>query len=197
MLARRLVGLLLPAVLALAVGGCSDSPTAPSSITVIAFGDSITFGVGTTGSNNYVSRLSARTGVPIENAGRPGDTTADALGRLDGSVLSRDPDIVIAFLGGNDILQGVPVSERIGNPPPSSNALDGPADGVGGFRWCFRLAVCRARAHGGGRLGLVNSSTRSGEGMVAESDRSRRGLHDSGPRQAGGRLARSAVPRRC
>jgi lysophospholipase L1-like esterase len=123
MLARRLVGLLLPAVLALAVGGCSDSPTAPSSITVIAFGDSITFGVGTTGSNNYVSRLSARTGVPIEKAGRPGDTTADALGRLDGSVLSRDPDIVIAFLGGNDILQGVPVSERIGRQSVSTTTI--------------------------------------------------------------------------
>ncbi len=115
MMSRRLFIGLLPALLALALAACDDSPTAPSSISVIAFGDSITFGVGTTGSNNYVSRLAARTGVPIENAGRPGDTTTDAVARLDGAVLARDPDIVIVLLGGNDILQGVPVSQRIGN----------------------------------------------------------------------------------
>ena len=107
MISRRLWTLLLPAVLALAIAGCRDSPTSPSVITAIAFGDSITFGVGTTGSNNYVARLSARTGVPIENSGRPGDTTADALGRLEGSVVARDADIVMVLLGGNDILQGL------------------------------------------------------------------------------------------
>ena len=115
MTARRLVAALLSAVLALSVAACGDTPTSPTSTTVIAFGDSITFGVGTTGANNYVSRLSGRTGVPIENAGRPGDTTGGALGRLDASVLSRDPDIVIVLLGGNDILQGVPVAQRISN----------------------------------------------------------------------------------
>jgi acyl-CoA thioesterase-1 len=115
MIPRRLFLSVLPAVLALAVAGCGESPTSPTSTTVVAFGDSITFGVGTTGSNDYVSRLAARTGVPVENAGRPGDTTADALGRLEGSVLARDPDIVIVLLGGNDILQGMPVGQRIGN----------------------------------------------------------------------------------
>lgn len=118
MIARRLFALRLAAILALAgahaCGG--SSPTTPSSsVTVVAFGDSLTAGFGTTGSGDYVSLLSNRTGVAIINAGRIGDTTADALGRINGAVLSRDPDIVIVLLGGNDLLQGVPVQQRISN----------------------------------------------------------------------------------
>lgn len=118
MISRRFFTVVLAAGLALAGGavqGCSDSPTAPSAVAVVAFGDSLTAGVGTTGDNDYVSVLSRRTGVAIINAGRPGDTTASALGRLDGAVLSRDADIVIVLLGGNDLLQGVPVAQRIDN----------------------------------------------------------------------------------
>ena len=116
MVSRRIFTILLAASVALAaVPGCDDSPTAPSSVTVVAFGDSITAGVGTSGSNDYVSVLSNRTGVSIINAGRPGDTTASALARIDSAVLSRDADIVIVFLGGNDLLQGVPVQQRIAN----------------------------------------------------------------------------------
>jgi acyl-CoA thioesterase-1 len=55
-----------------------------------------------------VSLLEARTGVPIVNAGRRGDTTADALARLERDVLSRDPRVVIVLLGGNDFLRRVP-----------------------------------------------------------------------------------------
>lgn len=116
MITRRAITALLAAFLTLAgASGCSDSPTAPSAITVVAFGDSLTAGVGTTGDNDYVSLLSNRTGVAIINAGRPGDTTASALARIDGAVLSRDADIVIVLLGGNDLLQGVPVQQRIAN----------------------------------------------------------------------------------
>ena len=116
MVSRRTFTLLLSASVALAaVPACNDSPTAPSAVTVVAFGDSITAGVGTTGDNDYVSRLADRTGVAIINASRSGDTTASALARIDSAVLARDADIVIVFLGGNDLLQGVPVQQRITN----------------------------------------------------------------------------------
>lgn len=118
MISRRVFTVLLAAGLSLAgaaAQGCSDSPTAPSAVTVVAFGDSLTAGVGTTGDNDYVSVLSNRTGVAIINAGRSGDTTATALARIDGAVLSRDADIVIVLLGGNDLLQSVPVQQRIDN----------------------------------------------------------------------------------
>jgi lysophospholipase L1-like esterase len=43
----------------------------------------------------------------VINAGRPGDTTASALQRLEQDVLSYAPDIVLITLGGNDLKNGV------------------------------------------------------------------------------------------
>lgn len=117
MISRRFfVSLIASLLVSLGAAGCgSSNPTAPAAVTVVALGDSITAGLGTTGNNDYVSRLSSRTGVSISNAGRIGDTTGDALNRLDSAVLSREPDIVIVFLGGNDVLQGVPIQTRVSN----------------------------------------------------------------------------------
>jgi|RhiMethySRZTD1v2_1073278.scaffolds.fasta_scaffold00388_13 lysophospholipase L1-like esterase len=115
---RRRFAVLIAAVAltAAAVPGCGgDSPSSPSAAaTVTALGDSITFGTGTTGSNDYVSLLSSRTGVSIVNSGRPGETTASALTRVD-AITGRDPDIVIVFLGGNDVLQGVSAAQSTSN----------------------------------------------------------------------------------
>ena len=72
---------------------------------IVALGDSITFGRDASHGNDYVSLLSARFGEPILNAGVSGDTTAEALLRLDNDVLSKDPRLVLVFLGGNDVLQ--------------------------------------------------------------------------------------------
>ena len=44
---------------------------------------------------------------PVINAGRPGDTTASALQRLEQDVLSYSPNIVLITLGGNDLKNGV------------------------------------------------------------------------------------------
>ncbi len=119
MISRRTFTQLLPALLALTVvftPACgSSNPASPSAVTVVAFGDSLTAGFGTSNGSDYVALLSNRTGVGIINAGRVGDTTADALGRIEPAVLSRDADIVIVLLGGNDLLQSVPVPQRVDN----------------------------------------------------------------------------------
>ncbi len=72
---------------------------------VIAFGDSLTAGVGALPGQDYVTQLSNKSGVPITNAGVSGNTTRDALARLNNDVLSKDPSVVLVWLGGNDILQ--------------------------------------------------------------------------------------------
>ncbi len=86
----------------------------PRSGPIIAFGDSLTEGVGSTQSN-LVDWLEAYTGYDIINAGISGDTTGDALLRITNSVLAHNPSIVLILLCGNDILQGLPVSQTFSN----------------------------------------------------------------------------------
>lgn len=87
----------------------ANVPSRGSSL--IAFGDSLTAGQGATAGNDYVSDLSRLIGKPVVNAGVNGDTTADALARIERDVLSRDPKVVIILLGGNDVLNGVAVKD--------------------------------------------------------------------------------------
>ncbi len=74
---------------------------------VIAFGDSLTEGVGAPAGQGYVDELEERLGIGVVNAGVSGDTTRDALARLEDDILSEDPSTVIVFLGGNDILRHI------------------------------------------------------------------------------------------
>jgi acyl-CoA thioesterase-1 len=82
---------------------------------VIAFGDSLTSGHGASAGEDYPSRLSAMSGVPVVNAGRSGDTTESALARIENDVLSGNPRIVIVGLGGNDFLSGMAVQTTEAN----------------------------------------------------------------------------------
>ena len=109
---RRALPLLLLAFVLFA--GCRreipnlDSP----GTTIVAFGDSITAGYGAEGpGTTYPERLADRIGRPVINEGVPGDTTADALARIE-PVLAHDPWLVIVELGGNDLLRQTPI-ERV------------------------------------------------------------------------------------
>jgi acyl-CoA thioesterase I len=79
--------------------------------TIICFGDSLTEGVGAGEGEDYPSALSRQLASPVVNAGRRGDTTADALQRLSDAVLSKNPRLVILLLGGNDFLRQRPRQE--------------------------------------------------------------------------------------
>lgn len=79
--------------------------------TIICLGDSLTEGVGAETAEAYPAILSQRLGRPVLNAGRRGDTSAQALTRLGGDVLNKNPRVVIVLLGGNDFLRRVPLAE--------------------------------------------------------------------------------------
>ncbi|MEE8542162.1 MAG: GDSL-type esterase/lipase family protein [Desulfobacterales bacterium] len=74
---------------------------------LICFGDSLTYGTGTEKGMDYPSQLSRMVSKPVVNAGIPGNTTAQALKRLEQDVLSRSPGLVLITLGGNDLKNGV------------------------------------------------------------------------------------------
>jgi lysophospholipase L1-like esterase len=82
---------------------------------IIAFGDSLTAGYGASAGEDFPSRLSNLIGVNVLNAGVSGDTTEEALARIETDVLAHDPRIVIIGLGGNDYLRGVTISTTEGN----------------------------------------------------------------------------------
>jgi lysophospholipase L1-like esterase len=74
---------------------------------IICFGDSLTYGTGAGEGMDYPSQLSQMLNKPVINAGVSGDTTGRALSRLKRDVLSKNPDIVMITLGGNDLKNGV------------------------------------------------------------------------------------------
>jgi len=82
--------------------------TSPTGENIICFGDSLTSGIGASPGMDYPSQLSGMISLPVVNAGRPGDTTEDALDRLEDDVLSRSPRIVLVVLGGNDFKNRLP-----------------------------------------------------------------------------------------
>ncbi len=86
-----------------------------SGTNIIAFGDSLVYGVGATEKDNFVAQLEKKLGVKVLNAGLSGDTTSTAKLRLKKDVLEKEPKIVIIVLGGNDILRRYPKEETLGN----------------------------------------------------------------------------------
>lgn len=109
------------------LAGCArDVPHATREGPVVAFGDSLVYGTGSSG-GGFVSLLEERIGRTIENLGVPGDTTAMGLARLD-EVLALHPSVVILLLGGNDFLRQVPQDETFANLARIIESLE--ADGV-------------------------------------------------------------------
>ena len=92
---------------------------AAETITILAFGDSLTAGFGVDEAENYPSQLEAKLladGYQVEviNGGVSGETSSGGLTRLDW-MLTSEPDIVIVETGGNDGLRGVELDETRDN----------------------------------------------------------------------------------
>lgn len=77
----------------------------------IAFGDSLTEGVGAPPEGAYPAHLSGILGIPVLNRGVRGETASEALRRLENQVLKLQPGCVFVCLGGNDILQRRKIDE--------------------------------------------------------------------------------------
>lgn len=93
----------------------TPAPSAHKSLPkIVAFGDSLTAGLGLSAAESYPAVLQKRLEADgyqyeVVNAGSSGDTSADGLSRIDWSL---DPEvrILILELGANDFLRGQPVA---------------------------------------------------------------------------------------
>ncbi len=93
----------------------------PRNQKVVAFGDSLIEGVGSSPGNDFVSVVGRSIGVEIVNKGKGGDTTESALVRV-GDVLAEESGIVILLLGGNDALRrGAVASKRLTRHDPAGS----------------------------------------------------------------------------
>lgn len=93
-----------------ACGRAARLPALPAGSSVLAFGDSVTFGTGAAPGEDWPSRLAAMTRWTMVNAGIPGDTAEAAKGRLQALLEEHQPVLVIVELGGNDFLHRRPSS---------------------------------------------------------------------------------------
>lgn len=74
--------------------------------TIVAFGDSLTNGMGASKENSYPAQLEILTGYSVINAGKNGDTAEYAKERLIETIEEYEPKLIILGLGGNDMLKG-------------------------------------------------------------------------------------------
>jgi len=86
----------------------------PRGETIVCFGDSLTAGVGAATEMDYPAQLARLIDERVVNAGVSGDTTAEALARLD-RVIALSPRIVLVTLGGNDLKNGMSRDRAFGN----------------------------------------------------------------------------------
>lgn len=96
------------------LGGCSRQPKGtpvPAGATVLALGDSITFGTGATPETSYPAVLARLTGWNVVNAGVPGHVSAQALERLPELLQEHKPALVLVSIGGNDFLRRLPETD--------------------------------------------------------------------------------------
>ena len=83
----------------------TNSMTLTSNDTILAFGDSLTYGFGARSEESYPTRLSVLSGYKVINAGMNAETSDEGLKRLPQLLEDRSIKLMILCFGGNDIMQ--------------------------------------------------------------------------------------------
>ncbi len=83
--------------------------------TILAFGDSLTYGTGASQDGGYPNILSTLSSREVINAGVPGEITRNGLKRLPALLDKLQPELLILIHGGNDLLRKTPQQQTLNN----------------------------------------------------------------------------------
>lgn len=108
MLRRTFMGAMLAGSFLAACRKAPRFPPIPAGKTVLAFGDSVTFGAGAQAGEDWPTLLAAKTSWKVINAGVSGDTAEAGQHRLPALLEEHRPALTIVEIGGNDFLRRRP-----------------------------------------------------------------------------------------
>jgi len=100
------------------VASCSDKvqlQALDTNASILAFGDSLTYGTGTSRDKAYPVILESLINRKVINAGIPGEISKKGLARLPGLIKQYQPGLIIICHGGNDILRKLDLNQTRDN----------------------------------------------------------------------------------
>ena len=100
------------------IASCSDNAKLKAldvNSTILAFGDSLTYGTGTSRNKAYPAVLERLINHRVINAGVPGEISKNGLARLPGLLEKHHPRLIIICHGGNDILRKLDLAKTRNN----------------------------------------------------------------------------------
>ena len=111
----RIAAILLAALLAFGCGSKNRIDKLDANATLLAFGDSLTFGTGAGPTESYPAVLERSIGRKVVNAGVPGETSAQGLERLPATLDEVKPQLLLLCHGGNDFLRRLDDAQAASN----------------------------------------------------------------------------------
>jgi acyl-CoA thioesterase I len=87
----------------------------PDDAVILAFGDSITSGVGAPPGESYQEILQGLINRKVIKSGISGETSGEGLVRLSGELATHRPKLVLLCLGGNDLLRKMDLKKTADN----------------------------------------------------------------------------------